>query len=422
MNELIALANGIVMGKLRQIKDGRLQFSYDETWQAAPESYPLSLSMPSVLTDHADEVVRPFLAGLLPDNEHVLEQWGRRFGVSPRNPFALLRYVGEECAGAVQFVIPERVAHLQGSVRREITWLTHAQVAERLRMLRTDSAAWQAPRGQGQFSLAGAQPKIALLLGHGRWGVPKGRTPTTHILKPPTGAYDGFAENEHFCLRLAQAIALPAAQSTISQFEDQLAIVVTRYDRMVTRAGVTRIHQEDFCQALSVPPARKYQSEGGPGVANLVDVIRNYSSTASVDLETFVRSLAFHWIVGAPDAHAKNYSLLLGGRATVRLAPLYDIVTALPYPTFDHGRLELAMQIGGESRMNRIGPRHWRKLARTVALDEEHVLEHVHTVARQISEVVYPLQHEMLGAGITHPIVPKIAALIAGRAQQCGIL
>lgn len=419
MSELVAIANGAMVGQLRQGRDGRLTFTYDPTWRRSEGAFPLSLSIPLAAPDYPDDVIRPFLAGLLPDNDRVLEQWGRRFGVSARNPFALLTYVGEDCAGAVQFVQPDRVPAVQSTRRREIHWLTNADVAARLRALRTDIAAWQPPRSQGQFSLAGAQPKIALFFEHGRWGVPKGRTPTTHILKPPTGEFDGFAENEHVCLRLAQAIGLPAASSQVIHFEDQPAIVVTRYDRVATRRGVVRIHQEDFCQALGVPPTRKYQSEGGPGIEDIVRIVRSYSSDVAADLDTFLRSLALHWVIAAPDAHAKNYSLLLGAQTTARLAPLYDIVTALPYPAFDHRRLTLAMRIGGVYRIHRIGPYQWRKLATHIDTDVDALLASVRDVATHVADVGDQVRRDVEQEGIQHPIIGRIVTSITERARQC---
>jgi serine/threonine-protein kinase HipA len=138
-----------------------------------------------------------FLWGLLPDNEQTLRQWGQRFQVSHRNAFALISHVGEDCAGAVQFVRLERVEALQSTPDLEAEWLDERGVAERLRALRLNHASWRLPRDHGQFSLAGAQPKTALLRYRGRWGVPAGRTPTTHILKPPAGEFENMAENEH---------------------------------------------------------------------------------------------------------------------------------------------------------------------------------------------------------------------------------
>ena len=198
-NQLIAWANGREMGTVTY-RNARISFIYDAAWQNARDSYPLSLSMPLVSAEHGHAKIEAFLWGLLPDNDRILEGWAKRFQVSPRNAFRLISNVGEDCAGAVQFVRPDRLESIRiAPAAREIEWLTEDGIAERLRILRTDHSAWRAAADTGQFSLAGAQPKTALLFQRGRWGIPSGRTPTTHILKPPTGDWDGHAENEHFC-------------------------------------------------------------------------------------------------------------------------------------------------------------------------------------------------------------------------------
>ena len=206
IRELIAILDRREMGRFFRDVKGRVSFVYDEKWRNAADAYPLSLSMPLTLAEHGNSKTDPFLWGLLPDNEKVLDQWGKKFQVSSRNAFGLIAGVGEDCAGAVQFVRPDRLNAILGKQPPEIEWLTPGNIAQRLRSLREDHAAWRNPRDTGQFSLAGAQPKTALLLEEGRWGLPSGRTPTTHILKPPTAHFDGHAENEHFCLELGRAI------------------------------------------------------------------------------------------------------------------------------------------------------------------------------------------------------------------------
>ena len=197
INQLIALLDGQEVGTVHY-KDSRLSFTYSETWRGDPNSYPLSLSMPLGSATHGHARIEAFLWGLLPDNDRVLQNWGKRFQVSPKNVFRLITHVGEDCAGAVQFVTPERLETLIAEPSaREVQWLTEDDVADRLRTLRADHSAWRAASDTGQFSLAGAQPKTALLFERRRWGVPSGRIPTTHILKPPTGEWDGHAENEH---------------------------------------------------------------------------------------------------------------------------------------------------------------------------------------------------------------------------------
>ncbi len=151
------------------------------------------------------------LWGLLPDNEATLQRWASRFQVSPRNPLALLSHVGEDCAGAVQFVTEARLEDVLSGASDGIEPLTDGELEARLRRLRQDIGAARQVDDVGQFSLAGAQAKIALLHDGLQWAIPAGRIPTTHILKPPSGEYDGFVENELFCLCLAHSIGLPTA-------------------------------------------------------------------------------------------------------------------------------------------------------------------------------------------------------------------
>ena len=190
--------------------------------------------------------------------------------------------------------------------------LDEGDIAKRLRTLREDQSAWRIPRDTGQSSLAGAQPKTALLFQDGKWGVPSGRVPTTHILKPPTAAFDGHAENEHFSLELARALGLPVVDSRIMHFQNEIAIVVERYDRLRTEAGIRRVHQEEICQALAILPTQKYQNEGGPGIDDIVQLLRTHSGEPREDLDTFIDPIAFSWLIVGTDAHAKNYALLIG--------------------------------------------------------------------------------------------------------------
>ena len=176
-DQLLVLLNGREIGRITRDRRGRLNLLYDDDWREAQGAFPLSLSMPLAAAEHGHKPVEAFLWGLLPDNDNVLNRWAQRFQVSARNPFALISNVGEDCAGAVQFVRPERIQDMTGDGLPEIEWLDEAGIAERLRTLRADHAAWRIPRDTGQFSLAGAQPKTALLFEDGRWGVPSGRTP-----------------------------------------------------------------------------------------------------------------------------------------------------------------------------------------------------------------------------------------------------
>ena len=416
-DELAVLLEGMPAGVVRQ-ESGELSFVYEESWRQRDDSYPLSLSMPLVQREHGDAVVRPFLEGLLPDNESILQAWGRRFGVSARNPFSLLRYVGEDVAGAAQFVAPEALEKAMQRVG-EIEWIDEAQIAQRLRTLAEDHSAWRQSGDPGQFSLAGAQPKTALYRTGDRWGIPSGATPTTHILKPPTIGLDHFVENEHLCLRLAQELELSAASSEIRRFEDQLAIVVERYDRDVAQGQVVRIHQEDMCQSAGVSPRTKYEAEGGPGVTGIVRLLRDNSNAAAEDIDRFVAALALNWIIGGSDAHAKNYSVLMAV-GQVRLAPLYDLVSLLPYPSLEIPRkIKLAMKIGGEYRLGFIARRHWQRLAQDNDLDPDRVVARVIELATAARQTVERVVATEISRGLDPEFGRKFHSIVASNAENC---
>lgn len=418
-DELIALLGEREIGRIRRGQQARLTFTYDPAWREAAHAYPLSLSMPLAAAEHAHRAIDTFLWGLLPDNEQILSRWAKKFQVSARSAFSLVSCVGEDCAGAVQFVRPERLKDVQSGDANKIEWIDEADIALRLHALREDQGAWRQPRDTGQFSLAGAQPKTALLFDNGRWGVPSGRVPTTHILKPPTGHFDGYAENEHVCLSLARALGMPAATSRVIHFGDEPAIVVDRYDRIKVGNDILRVHQEDICQALSIMPTDKYQNEGGPGVIDIVELLRTNSSNRTDDIQTFMNAIGFNWLIAGTDAHAKNYSLLLGSGARVRLAPLYDIASILPYEDIQLQKAKLSMKIGGEYRLRDIGRLQWREQAKILHMDETAVIDRLTEMAHQLPDAIADIRATAHREGLEQSVLEKLETRLIERAKAC---
>lgn len=418
-SELIVLLSNRQIGTVTRDRRARLSFRYGERWRDTRGAYPLSLSMPLAAREHPHDRIDAFIWGLLPDNELVLDRWAKKFQVSPRNAFALIANVGEDCAGAVQFVRPERLDAVLNGGAGEIAWIDESDIAGRLRALREDQSAWRRPADTGQFSLAGAQPKTALLYQDGRWGVPSGRTPTTHILKPPSPAFDGHAENEHFCLALARSLGLPAATSRVVRFDDEIAFVVERYDRQATDRGILRIHQEDMCQAAGVPPTKKYENEGGPGVNRIVELLRESSSEPREDVDTFVRAIAFNWLIGGTDAHAKNYSILIGTGGRVRLAPLYDVASIFPYDDFDPMRIKLAMKLGGKYRFRDIAAHSWDTLSEDIGLEKAEVAENVENMIARLPDAAEAIRTEMREEQLDHAILDRLVTGIQQHVAKC---
>jgi serine/threonine-protein kinase HipA len=420
-DSLIVLLGEVTAGTLERTRAGRLHFEYTDQYRAGPDATPLSVTMPVQVRSHPDHVVTPWLWNLLPDNEAVLDRWARQFQVSASSPFSLLGTpIGRDCAGAVRFVPPE-LAEQELGRPGEITWLTEGQIADRLRELKADSTAWLGRSFTGQFSLAGAQAKTALLYQDGLWGVPRGAMATTHILKPAVAGLDDHDLNEHLCLDAARRAGLIAVRTRVAHFADQTAIVIERYDRRQLDGQMVRIHQEDLCQALNVPPFRKYQNEGGPGPAQIAGLFRRVMSPRSADLAVarFLDALAWNWLIGGTDGHAKNYSLLLSG-TQVRLAPLYDIASAFPYETHER-KLKLAMKVGGDDRVSP-ARNTWDKAARETGLDPAFVLARVRELTGRVADAFAEAATEPDVVALQRDLPRRLVDVITARAAHCARL
>lgn len=415
-DELLVLLKGRMVGRIRK-HQGEHTLEYEQSWRENRDSYPLSLSLPLARKTHTDPEVGAYLEGLLPDSEVILRNWGRRFGVSHRSPFDLLKHVGEDVAGAAQFLTPDKRGALETD-RDEVRWLTEKEVEERLRNLEDDRSAWRSEGDPGYFSLAGSQAKTALFYDGDRWGVPRGRRPTSHIVKPPMNDLRGVLENEHVCLELARSAGIPAARSWIESFGDQPAIVVERYDRVEREGTLERVHQEDLCQALGIPPTEKYENQGGPGAPDIIALLQEHSSQPWEDVRTFIEALTLNWIIVGSDAHAKNYSVLLAQRGEVRLAPLYDVISVLPYDEFYPPRTKLAMRIGGEYRVGYVRPRHWEELAKNSGLDDDDVLETVDQVIESVRESLAAVCDEARRTALNTTVVDQLQEAISSQLEQ----
>lgn len=418
--KLIALLDGRVVGAVYRDSRPRYRFVYEADWRSADDSYPLSLSMPLTAAEHDHKEVEAFLWGLLPDNERTLDHYAKTFGVSARNPLALLVHIGADCAGAVQLIPPGQLQELEGTqAEAQVDWIGDDEVARELRSAKETGLPGHDRRTAGRFSLAGTQSKIALFKGDGRWGKPQGRTPTTHILKPPSTAYAGIAENEHLCLALSSELGLGAARSEVRAFDGEVAIVVERFDRLPTGANYRRIHQEDLCQALSVLPWNKYENEGGPGIAEVVALIQESSLEPETDVGRFLDMIALNWVLAATDAHAKNHALLHVPGGGIRLAPFYDVASYLPYVDRRLHEIKMAMRIGREYLARRVARSDWMTLAKAAKVPQKYVLERLEALLPRIPEAAERVVERAIAEGLAGEVVEPLTARIVERSREC---
>ena len=357
----------------------RHEFRYDASWLESDAARPISISLPLAPAEYAytGEQVEAFFDNLLPDSADIRRRIRQRYGAASTSPFDLLSEIGRDCVGAVQLLAPEEspmdVKRIDG---RE---LTDAEIETVLRNVPATRLGAQEGDEGFRISLAGAQEKTALLRIEDRWLLPSGSTPTTHILKLPLGRIGTMGvdmslsiENEWLCSRIVQAMGFQVARCEVARFGEQKALIVERFDRRRSPDGswILRLPQEDLCQALGVPPGRKYESEGGPGIEEIMSLLRGARDPIQ-DREIFLRVQILFWLLAASDGHAKNFSVFLERGGQYRLAPLYDIMSA--YPILGHGagripeeKLKMAMAAWGKSRhyeWRKIEPRHWIKTA-----------------------------------------------------------
>lgn len=361
MNPLHVSLHGLAVGLLSQDEDGPQIFVYDPKWMASASAVPLSRQLPLRSEPFTGRPVRAYFSGILPEAE-TRSRIASILGVSAGNDLSLLERIGGECAGAVSIhAEPPSSTPTGASGIQPLDVDSLAKIVEEL-PLRPLMAGMQGVR----LSLAGAQVKLPVFItGNGQMALPLGTTASTHILKPEPTRFPGLAANEAFCMALARQVGLDAAEAEFLVVGKTPCLVVRRYDRAVSASGeFVRIHQEDFCQALGIPPERKYQNEGGPSLRDCIGLLREWSTLPVLDIRNFLDAVIYSTLTGNADAHGKNFSFLYGANSR-RLSPLYDQVCTLAWPELS---ADLSMKVGSAWKLAEVSPEHFQQLAKETGL------------------------------------------------------
>jgi serine/threonine-protein kinase HipA len=377
-------------GKL-SYEDGMLSFLYDSDYILESNHKKLSAKLPVNNEVHEHATVEAFFAGLLPEG-NARRNIARYLNVSPENTFKLLAKLGGECAGAVS--VYEEGESPEDVRKHNYKLLDDKQLKEMIASLS------DRPLGVGQsearISGAGAQNKLIASKVGGRWAIPLGNTPSSHIIKPGIRDVEGAVYNEYFCMQLAERMGLPVAESFIDFIDGEALYVTKRYDRLEGEdGGVRRMHQEDFCQALSVSPEKKYQNEGGPGLSACFALLENKIASGTmrgVDRLTFLRAVIFNFLIGNGDAHGKNFSILCV-EDYESLAPLYDLMCTLIYR--DQFSDKMAMKIGGQYDFDWVYPRHLQRMAVDIDIKPDYLLKQVKEMSERIVGMAHKLKEEL---------------------------
>ena len=398
-------------GVLEQDDNANLRFQYNREYLNSDTAKSIPVSMPLTDSAYANSVVKLYFSGILPD-ESARRRLARALGISENNPFGMLEVIGGECAGALSLLPLDADFPVSDAPD---TILDQKQLSELLQELRGNPLLGS--RQDMRLSLAGAQDKIAVKVIDNQVALVRNGEPTTHILKPCIQDLGGTAENEFFCMTLAARVGITAPEVRFSETGNTQYILVKRFDRQeLSDSVVQRLHQEDFCQALSIPPELKYEDEGGPEVAQSQELLRRVVNQPAADRLIFLRMLIFHYLVGNADAHAKNYALLYSSDADApSLAPIYDVLCTAVYPSLAKN---LAMRIGGRNVPDTMQRNHWLSLVPDTKAAHQLLIKEMASLARNIIPAMEQLLSETAELGISNSVLLKIAKIIRSRSQM----
>jgi serine/threonine-protein kinase HipA len=403
--------DGEVVGTLQVNQHGQMRFTYGPGWLADASRAAISFSLPKQERSFAQRQCRPFFAGLLPE-ETQRDVIAGALGISKGNDFAFLEALGGDVAGALS-LWPEGEVPPTPEPRGLPRPLSDDELVDVLDTL--PKRPLLAGREGLRLSLAGAQAKLPVVLVDDRVALPAPGQPTTHILKPAIARFPHTTENEALVMTLAVAAGLPVAPVAARRLQGRSYLLVTRYDRRFDANGQAhRLHQEDFCQALGIPPERKYAAEGGPTFKTGFDLLRRATTVPAVAVLAFLDAAIFNLIVGNADAHGKNFSLLYQS-SSVSLAPFYDLLSTVAYPDLS---ADLAMKIAKRATMEEIGPTTWTAFAADIGLAASFVRRRVRELSDAVSGHVLSLPGSAALAELDAPALKEVAALISSRAER----
>ena len=411
MKDLAVFLSGTRVGTLSQ--SAGLSFAYDEDYLAQQDPTPLSLSMPLRGAPFGNRVTRSWVEGLLPGDPRVRARVAARGEVKASNPLAVLSIIGLDCPGAVQVCEVDRT----DEVRHDglLVPVDEAWIGARLALLRRDDAAWQV--ADERWSLGGGQSKFTLARGiDGQWYDPRGAAPSTHIVKPGVHHAKHQALNEHVSLIALRGLGIPVAPSRYVEFDGEPAIVVERFDRGRQGPTVVRRHAEDLCQALGNQTI--YERDGGPTATQILDLLGDRAGKRSK--LRFVEALIGTYLLGSPDGHARNYSVLLeGGQAA--LAPLYDVASSLPYDIADSGIMTLrtiAIAIGGEHTFGMVGLAQWQRFFAANSIDADWGIDTIKRQATRLPDALADAFAELTGVAATDELRPRYVDAVVRSCRQ----
>jgi len=392
-------------GKL-WVEKGQLAFQYDSDWLENDSAVPLSVSLPLQSEPQEGTDVSAYFSNLLPEADQLIAV-AKHFKVPLDDQFSLLKSVAGECAGAVSIVPDKRSTRSSASYRK----LTGKTLGTTINALKKQPLL--AGKKGVRFSLAGTHTKLPIRFADENQSLPLNGALSDHIVKPPRDDCSDSIANEYFCMNLARRMDLEVPSVYLLTSATPL-FVVNRYDRdMDDNGNIVKIHQEDFCQAMGIPPEKKHESDGGPSFKDCFDLVREYSVQPMVDLQRLLCWVVFNFFIGNEGIHAKNLAFLHTDKGPV-LAPFYDLMSTAVYPSLSY---RLVMKIGGEDRPNWVIKRRWQQFAKDIGMNYKVVHQCVMKMNKQLLPAAQQEAQAFQDKYGECDVIDKILALLETR---CG--
>ena len=358
-------------GHLESTAEKGIIFSYDVSYLGSGHP-PISLSLPLSDVEYSQKKCLPFFEGLLPEGD-VKRRISDFLHISETSTLKLLQELGGECAGMISILPEGEINRTKNSYEFSLDnyeSLAKETLSKYIKNINTRPLL--KAKAQLRLSLAGAQEKLPLVYKDGGFYLPKKGAPSTHIIKPTgQGELSNLSANEYICMKLAERSGLRVPRTELMQIEGSEFLLIERYDRICQGNRISRIHQEDICQALGVFSDFKYQNDGGPSIADICHLLKTKTSVPLLELRAFLQYVLFNFIIGNCDAHGKNYSLILQDNF-VKLAPIYDTVCTLIYPNLTQ---KLSMKIGKHVEIKKVNCDDFAILAEQFGLKPKIVVD-----------------------------------------------
>lgn len=328
-------------GHIESTPNRGIVFLYDKDY--LKDGTPLSQSLPLRAEEFSQRECLPFFSGILPEGE-VKRKISDYLHISESSTFKLLEELGGDCAGVISILPETETASVKDSYPLKDCYYEEIS-SDALKKIIQEASNRPLLKAKEELrlSLAGAQDKLPLAYFNGKFYLPINGSPSTHIIKSTgNGELKSLAANEYICMQLAKIAGLSVPESKLCSIGDQEFFIIERYDRQFKRNKISRLHQEDMCQALGIMSERKYQNDGGPSFLNIHQLIKQKTTIPLLETKKFLQYILFNLIIGNCDAHGKNYSLLYED-FNCQLAPIYDVVCTTIYPGLTK---KLSMKIG----------------------------------------------------------------------------